>query len=401
MPTLLMNDRAVAGLRSTQRTTYFDEKTTGLALRVGKRTRAWYFTYRAGGDTEWVKLGTYPALGLAEARDLVLEKRHGLDIKGIDPAVERRKAPEPEPAPAFTFGDFAKTFVEFQKGRIQEWRADEQKIERYLLPAWRTLPLASITRRHIHELLDSIVAKGLTVGVNRIQSLISRMFTVALDRHLVDAHPVARMIKRFGEVPRDRVLDEGELRQLWAGLDAQPGAASDAMRLRVLLGQRGKETALLRWAELDLDEALWTLPRRRTKTKKRTHFIGLPLQGLAIDLLNARRAALPADEPRVFPGLTLQGDEHRALGVIHGGTYTWKDVRRTMSTYLGDLGYDDPMIGRVLNHARAGVTSRHYNHAKYVAEIRAMLTAWDTELQRILRNEPKPKARILPMPSRS
>ena len=56
---------------------------------------------------------------------------------------------------------------------------------------------------------------SMTVGVNRIQAVISRLFTVALDRSLVDAHPAARMIKRFQERPSDRVLTDIELRALW------------------------------------------------------------------------------------------------------------------------------------------------------------------------------------------
>ena len=97
------------------------------------------------------------------------------------------------------------------------------------------------------------------------------MFTVALNRGLIDAHPAARIIKRFKEQARDRVLTDDELRALWAGLDAQPGAASDAVRLRLLLGQRGAETAGMRWSELDLDAALWSLPRpERRRSSART-----------------------------------------------------------------------------------------------------------------------------------
>ncbi len=89
MPKLLMNDRAVAGLSSTAQTTYFDKKTRGLALRVGPRSKTWCFVHRNGGKPEWLKLGAYPAVGLAEARDLPLDRRHDLDVKDIDPAVER------------------------------------------------------------------------------------------------------------------------------------------------------------------------------------------------------------------------------------------------------------------------------------------------------------------------
>ena len=81
------------------------------------------------------------------------------------------------------------------------------------------MPLRAITRAHVHELLDSLVAKGLTTDVNRVQAVVSRLFTVALDRSLVDAHPAARMVNRFQEQPCDRVFSDDEVRPLWAGLD--------------------------------------------------------------------------------------------------------------------------------------------------------------------------------------
>jgi integrase len=395
-----MNDRTLAGLRPTTRQTYFDTKTAGLALRVGARTKTWYFVYRNGGEPEWVVLGTYPAVGLADARDLALGKRHGLDIDGVDPAAERRKEPEPDPvtAPAFTFADFVPAYVAFQKGRTKDWKNEEAKIRRHLLPAWGALPLKDIRRTHVHELLDTVTGKGLTAGVNRIQALISRMFTVALDRQLVDAHPAARVIKRFTETPRDRVLTDDELRALWAGLDARPGDASDAMRLRLLLGQRGGETAGMLWSELDLAHATWSLPRPRTKNS-RPHAVGLPPTALA--LLERRRKERVGQEPHVFPGFTLTCDAHQALRAITGGAYEWKDLRRTVATRLADLGFDETVIGRVLNHAKYTVTGKHYNQHQYVEEIRQALAAWDTELQRILRNEPKRRSRVLPMRGRS
>ena len=286
-----LTDRFLAGVRPGSRPTkIFDAKVRGLTLRVGVRTKTWYFVYRNGGVSEWLKLGEYPSVGLAEARTLVRDRRHDIDVKGIDPAAERRRVPEPEPAPpvpAFTFADFVPAYVAFQRGRTKGWENEAQKIARHLLPSWGPLPLRSITRAHVHEMLDTVTGKGLTGGVNRVQALISRMFTVALDRQLVDAHPAARVIKRFTETPRDRVLSDDELRQLWTGLDAQPGEASDAMRLRLLLGQRGGETAGLAWSELDLEAAIWTLPRPRTKNSK-PHSVGLPPTALA--LLERRHA---------------------------------------------------------------------------------------------------------------
>ena len=395
-----LNDRFIAGLKPAQREAYFDKRVRGLVLRVSPAVKTWYFTYRNGGPTQWLKLGEYPALKLAGARDRVTKERGKL-VDGVDPVAERKQAP-PAPAPSapvFTFADFVPVFVRFQKGRTKGWEHEEGRIKRHLLPAWGPLPLKSITRVHVTELLDTVQNSGLTGGTNRVQAAISRIFTVALNRGLIDAHPAARIIKRFKDQPRDRVLTDDELRALCAGLDAHPGAAGDAVRLRMLLGQRGAETAEMLWTELDLDRGIWTLPRLRTKTQLRAHVVALPPTALA--LLKQRRDATAADEPRVFPALTLRGNEHKALYDLHNGAYEWKDLRRTVGTRLAELGFDETTIGRVLNHARVTVTAKHYNQHAYVEEIRTALTAWDRELQRILANQPKQKANVLPMRGRS
>jgi integrase len=102
----------------------------------------------------------------------------------------------------------------------------------------------------------------------------------------------------------------------------------------------------------------------------------------------------------VFPLLTLTSDAHKALSAIHGGAYEWTDLRRTVATRLAGLGFDETTIGRVLNHARVTVTSRHYNQFAYVEEIRRALTAWDVELRRVLANKTKKKPIVLRMRSR-
>jgi integrase len=254
------------------------------------------------------------------------------------------------------------------------------------------MPLRDIRRGHVHELLDGLVADGMTVGVNRVQAVISRLFTVALDRSLIDAHPAARMIKRFKERPSDRVLTDAELRQLWGGLDAHPGHASDALRLRLLLGQRGAEVIGMRWDEIDFVNKTWELPGARTKNG-RPHIV--PLPATAIALLKRVRAGVPDDEPRVFPGLTPWTDDQRALSSIHNGAYEWKDLRRTVSTRLAGLGFSEEVIGRTLNHARYTVTSRHYIKHSYVAETRQALETWDAVLADIIAGRKSSRSRIV------
>jgi Arm DNA-binding domain len=79
-----LTDRFVAGVRLIDPTTrtrnIFDTKAAGLTLRVGTRTKVWYFVHRNGGvASRWLRLGRYPALGLAQARQLVHVERAKLD----------------------------------------------------------------------------------------------------------------------------------------------------------------------------------------------------------------------------------------------------------------------------------------------------------------------------------
>src|SRR4051794_11760612 len=123
MPRVNLTDRFVASARSESRTAYFDTKTRGLALRVTPAgVKTWSFVYRGGGQPKWLTLGSYPAVTLATARALALDKRHAIDVERRDPVAEERAAREAvrqvsEPAPIFTFQDLAKLYETFAKGR--------------------------------------------------------------------------------------------------------------------------------------------------------------------------------------------------------------------------------------------------------------------------------------------
>jgi hypothetical protein len=137
----------------------------------------------------------------------------------------------------------------------------------------------------------------------------------------------------------------------------------------------------MRWDEVDLKAGVWHLPGARTKNG-RPHSLPLPPSALA--LLERRRVEAPADAGAVFPGLTQWSDDHRALSAIHGGAYTWKDLRRTVSTRLAARGFSEEVIGRALNHPRYTVTARHCIKHGYEAEVRHALETWDADLADIV-----------------
>jgi integrase len=405
VPSINLTDRFLAG--NPDPTNYFDTTTKGLTLRVtAGGGKLWSFVYRVkGGKPQWITLGSYPTLRLAKAREAAGALRYAVDVEKRDPVAERKaaeaaaKVPAAPVAPVLTVRTYAKAFITFQKGRKKTWLYDEQKIARHILPAWGDLPLESITRKMVAALLTDIAAKGLTTGVNRIQAIISRMFVVAVSDGHIEHNPAARIERRFDENARTRTLSEAEIRTLYAELQARPGEAADATWLRLILGQRGEETAGMVWSELDLTARVWKLNAVRTKNGQE-HWVWLP--DMAITILRHQREITSPKEPRVFPELhQFKSVEEKELYTVSAmfPDFDWRDLRRTFSTGLGDLGFDDGVIDRLLNHKAATVGRKHYNHAKYLPEKQVALAAWDRELTRILKNEPK-TARVIPMGAR-
>ena len=91
MARMRLTARTVAAL-TTERTQedFWDELVPGLALRVGRGgSKTWYVRYRANGRHRRLKLGAYPHLSLADARERA--RRVLADAQaGDDPAVERQ-----------------------------------------------------------------------------------------------------------------------------------------------------------------------------------------------------------------------------------------------------------------------------------------------------------------------
>ena len=67
----------------------------GLYIQVKRSGRhSWVFRFKAGGKTRWMGLGSYPEVGLADARDAADKTRKPMNGDGrrIDPIEAKREA---------------------------------------------------------------------------------------------------------------------------------------------------------------------------------------------------------------------------------------------------------------------------------------------------------------------
>ena len=409
-------DAKIRGLRP-RRTRYElpEDGRTGLLIRVSPYgSKTWAVRYRYRGKQRRLAIGSYPELSLVDARgklaDVMKQLRGGRDPGVI--ALDARQAIQTAP----TVDDLVQEYLtrHAQKSfRPATVREDTRILNKEVLPSWRGLLAKDIARRDVITILNAVEDRGVFVQRNRVAGVLSRLFIYALDAGIVDSSPAVHLprLKKVGsvkvELPRSRFLSKEEIRSFWRNVETIPISPSMKAALKWLLvtGQRRGEVAGTARKELDGD--VWIVPSTRTKNGQDQF---LPLPALALDVLKEADAARIRPEPTrlnrkdrptydaepspwLFPSvrygqpitpaaLTCAVVRHREqLGI---GDATVHDLRRTMATWLGELGVAKDLISALLNHAPKGVTDQHYNKASMLGPKRKAMATWGTWLEKVV-----------------
>lgn len=228
-------------------------------------------------------------------------------------------------------------------------------------------------------------------------ALLSKLFSFALDRGLIQTHVAQRLPRPGTEQQRDRVLTEDELRVFWSASESLAPEMRAFYRLRLLTAQRGGEVAGTRWDDIDLNAGWWNVPAASSKNKL-AHRV--PLNATALNILRALRAAVddtrdrrqaagkPAEEPvYVLDGARGKRQQAEAAAVFVGiPDFRGHDLRRTVASLMASSGIPRLTISKVLNHAERSVTAVYDRHS-YDPEKRTALTWWDTKLKAVLEGD--------------
>ena len=364
---------------------WHDAVERGLELRIRPASKSgaksWSVRYRVHGRQRRWKLGDYPKLSLADAREAARARLRDVAL-GVDPHAQREAAIRQREADErrVTFGTLAQTYIDkHARPRKRSWKVDRRYLE-IECKTWKARLAAEITRRDVRELIGTIAARPAPIVANRVLEVVRKVFNFAIDQECIETNPAARCEKVGVEHQRDRALSDDEIRQFWTALDSQPAALAAGLRLRLLTAQRGGEVCDMRWCDLDLDGGWWTIPAERTKNGL-VHRVPLSapalaiIKALAVEQQKARSYVLAGAR-----GVRQRGAAARAAGLpdFHG-----HDLRRTAATRMGSLGVARFIIARVLNHADSGVTAI-YDRATYDPEKRAALDMWAAALDAIL-----------------
>ena len=134
-----------------------------------------------------------------------------------------------------------------------------------VLASWRHMPVGELRRRDVRELVEAIAERGAPILANRVLALVRKMLNFAVEREWLDANPASGVRRPAPEHRRDRVLTNEEIRTLWTQLDNEAPATAAAFRLRLITAQRGGEVRNMRWADVDLQSSIWTIPGEHAK----------------------------------------------------------------------------------------------------------------------------------------
>jgi len=373
MPKRALSDLTVKRLKppTNGQVDIFDAGYPGFALRVSYGGgKSWVYFYRIGGRLRRRSLGTYPAVTLAEARQLWRDAKHQVSL-GRDPGWQR--------ASDLNFESVAREWLKRDQADKRSLKEVTRIVEKELIPEWGQRSIRDIRRHDILVLSDRIADRGATTMARRVMAYVHRLFRWAKSRDLIESNPATDLPKPGREVARDRVLTDAELAAVWKAAVEIGWPYGPAAQLLILTGARRAEIAELKWSEIHGNTI--KLSGARTKNAE-PH--DMPLSEQALDVLS--RMPRIAGSEYVFGKPLRSGAWSNAkIKFSAAKIQPWRihDLRRTVSTGMNELGTEPHIVEAVLGHTVKGVAGV-YNRAKYEAAKRAALKAWGAHVMALV-----------------
>jgi integrase len=416
MRIVALTDERIAKVKpGTKRLAVYDPAVPGLAVRVqpsGHKTFVFGAKYPAQKAASTEHVPSFTRLELGEVGHMTLAAARAkaqawaaLIAAGVHPRDEEARTRKiADTVAGTTFKAVAEEFIARHLPGQRKARRVEREIRHELIPHWGTLPITAITRRHVAELIENIVARPAPTYAHNIFGHVRTLFDWAINsgKYDFEASPCDRLRpkKLIGsKKTRERVLDDHELKSLWHATDNLKHYPFDAVvKLLLLTGARLNEVTGATWSEFDLEKRLWVVPAARFKMNAQ-HFVPLTEDMLAV------LGTLPhwRGGDHVFTttqGRTaIYGFSHPVKVKLEKATgadapWTLHDIRRTVRTRLAALRVPEPIAELVIGHARRGMGAVYDRH-EYRDELREALTAWNALLRSI--TNPPPSANIVPL----
>jgi integrase len=364
---------------------FWDGGCPGFGLRALKSgRRSWVYQYRdRNGRTRRIALGNVSKVDLDAARKAA--RRHAADItQGANPSVDRKAKRN-----ALSVLDVVELYLEYAqtRQRLRSYKETERHLRSHAAPLHHER-VEAVRRRDISALLEQVAKESGPIASNRLRAALSAMWTWGLKTGRIegDTNPVAFTV-RYEEKPRERVLNDAELRAIWNATDGD-GDYARIVRLCLLTGCRREEIGGLLWKEVHDDRLVISTDRMKGNS---VHEV--PLLPMIVATLPKRPEGI---EGCMFGryGTGFSGwskskqalDKKIAKGAVKISPWSLHDLRRTFSTKLHEAGVEPIVVEALLAHKQQGVAAV-YNRASFRDAKAAALRRWHSMLSEITKQD--------------
>lgn len=349
----------------------------GIRIRASGN-RAWVIRPpRSGGQSRLHTIGSVDAIDITTARQTAREKLGEVALGG-DPTKARKEA---RAKASVTVGSLIPRYLADKEQRLRPSSLSNAK--NHLNNHWRPLhdrPLTDVTRAEVAARHREVAQDRGPHAADRARAVLSGFFTWAIREGLTEQNPVTNTNTATKPTSRERVLSNEELAAVWKS--CRDDDYGRIVRLLILTGLRRTEVAGMRWDEIDMAKAMWSIPASRMKNK-RPHTV--PLSREALDIIAAvpervGRECVFGSGKGAFSGFSKA---KKSLDKrLDGAAVEWTvhDLRRTTATGMNTIGVLPHIVEAVLSHVsvhKAGVAGT-YNRAAYKAEKRDALDRWSS-----------------------
>ena len=365
--------------------------------------KLWHFKYRFDNKEKKLAFGTYPEISLTDARQRRDEARRQV-AHGIDPGAVRKAQKQAETSETETFEVIAR---EWHTKFTPTWTPGYAitimgRLERDCFPWIGTRPITQIKASELLTVLRRIESRGALESAHRIKTIAGQVFRYAVATGRAERDPSGDL---KGALPQPEekhfaaITDPKEVAPLLRALDGYSGhfVVKCALRLAPLFFVRPGELRHAEWAEIDLDEAVWTIPAHKMKTKQ-SHIV--PLSNQAIAIL-AELKELTGSSKYVFPSgrsFSRPMSNNAILAALRRMGFektemTGHGFRAMARTILDEVLQQRPeLIEHQLAHSVRDPLGRAYNRTAHLPERRKMMQLWADYLDGL-----KQGAKVIPM----
>ncbi|AJJ64332.1 integrase domain-containing protein [Yersinia aldovae] len=342
-----------------------------------------------------VSLGAYPALSLADARQ-IRDDKLALLARGIDPQEkEEQQAEERQIAQESIFQNVAQKWFSLKKTHVSEEHAKDiwRSIEKDILPSIRNIPVQDIKARTLIQTLEPIKARGALETVRRLVQRINEIMVYAVNVGLIDANPASGIGNAFERPKKQHMptIRPEELPKLMRTIAMSnlslPTRCLLEWQLLTLI--RPAEASATAWSEIDMDKREWCIPAERMKAK-RDHIV--PLSDQALEILEIMRP-ISAHREHVFPSrndpsnpMNSQTANAALKRIGYGGKLVAHGLRSIASTAMNEAGFNADVIEAALAHSDKNEVRKAYNRSTYIEKRKELMDWWGNKIRETNKN---------------